>query len=128
MSTTDTDGNPVGHTGHVWPCTRFYITSSDQDPCTCTPLPIPDTERDERLRGIQKRAAAATEGPWNYGGQGWVFAEASRGDRRGEMADLLADLHTHDEDALFIVAARADVPWLLAEVTRLEEALRARKP
>lgn len=68
---------------------------------------------EERLAEIQERTAAATAGPWNYGGQGWVFAKASRGDRCGEMADLLADLHTHDEDALFVAHARTDIPWLL---------------
>lgn len=130
MSTTDTDGPigsgpAVGRTGHVWPCTRFYLAADERDECTCTPVPAPDTERDERLRGIQERAAAATEGPWEVtGGPHSDLVVKAPGDR---FVTTTGDPHYDGTvtDAAFIAAARTDVPWLLAEVTRLDAVVTA---
>ena len=64
----------------------------------------------------RKLADAATEGPWCYGGQGWVFAEALLRSGDGEppgMRDLLASVGTSDEDALFIADSRISLPRAL---------------
>jgi len=28
-------GNPVSETGHRWPCTRYYVTATGRETCTC---------------------------------------------------------------------------------------------
>jgi hypothetical protein len=30
-------------TGHTWPCTRFYLTSTERDECTCGKEPTPSS-------------------------------------------------------------------------------------
>lgn len=84
------------------------------------------TERDGRLRGIQERAEAASTGPWSFqhwGGQNQNgdHTESILFDVRGE--DLVYGLY--DPDGEFIAAARADVPWLLDEVARLDAVVTA---
>ncbi|MFE3657220.1 hypothetical protein [Streptomyces sp. NPDC059165] len=69
----------------------------------------------DRLAEIAAREAAATEGPWtvcdNYS------------DVLGPDGDQLASYWNptaEDSNGEFIAHARADVPWLLAEVRRLQ--------
>ena len=70
------------------------------------------------LAAIRARAEAATEGPWDYAGQGWV--------RHGDMSvgsdqipEVLAATVLSDADGAFIAHAREDIPALLAEIDRL---------
>lgn len=89
----------------------------------------PDTKRDERLRGIQERADAATEGPWEadhidpsvWSPQIIVLGNYTAAD--GYDSPAWHDGTTTDRD--FIAAARTDVPWLLAEVARLDAVVTA---
>jgi len=74
-----------------------------------------------RIAEIRAREAAATEGPWEAKGttsDDWYPRVI------GPIFDAIADLDIESEcaaaDAEFIAAARADVPWLLAEIDRLE--------
>jgi hypothetical protein len=66
----------------------------------------------EELGAIEARAAAATEGPWEakhdvvVAGDGFIAAETYH--------------DTFEADAIFIAAARDDVPALLSEVRRLQ--------
>lgn len=96
-----------------------------------------DTERDERLRGIQERAAAATEGPWSVDGpaqpgpderpQDFVgrLIEHERIERLGE-ARLAADHLCDGRDTLGLPErAKAVVLALDAEVTRLDAVVTA---
>lgn len=81
---------------------------------------------EKRLAEIQARAETATKGPWVTGGT------ASCGD---VYFGTLVDPDDHSEpgvmlgmtgqpaDAEFIASAREDVPWLLAEVARLNAKL-----
>lgn len=85
-----------------------------------------DTERDERLRGIQERAEAATEGPWEVSGVDDVVQPAPFDLHRFDTMDLaIASAHESKADAAFIAAARTDVPWLLDEVARLDAVVTA---
>jgi hypothetical protein len=84
-----------------------------------------------RLEEIAARVAAATPGPWGawieglthpfhpeitaWGGSSVVYT--TTGTAISEEVD-------RDADAAFIAAARDDVPFLLAEVERLQAALR----
>ncbi|MYR28648.1 MULTISPECIES: hypothetical protein [unclassified Streptomyces] len=82
--------------------------------------PTPEPLTPERLREIAERAAAATAGPWcsdsaeihqgaeYVAGALWIGETCRVDDADGGAAD-----------AAFVAAARADVPDLLAEVTRL---------
>lgn len=80
-----------------------------------------DTERGERLRGIQERIDAATAGAWIVDEVGDVVQPAEDDAHRFDIMDLrIAKTHESKADAEFIAAARTDVPWLLAEVERLE--------
>lgn len=115
MSTTDTEGL------HPDDLRRRL-------PSITTPL-ITDTERDERLRGIQERAQAATEGPWEadhidpsvWSPQIIVLGNYTAAD--GYDSPAWHDGTTTDRD--FIAAARADVPWLIDEVARLDAVVTA---
>lgn len=122
MSTTDAIACHHGlGPAHPWEPDRY-----------CPPEPVapaPDTERDERLRDIQERAAAATEGPWEadhidpsvWSPQIIVLGNYTAAD--GYDSPAWHDGTTTDRD--FIAAARTDVPWLLAEVTRLDAVVTA---
>lgn len=126
MSATDTDrrsdcGNPEPHDPHS------FRNGGPEDGDHCYGLPALDAERDERLRGIQERAAAATEGPWVteegeypddcpiHAADAYLCTSPDDGVRGGHSAP----------DAAFIAAARTDVPWLLAEVARLDAVVTA---
>lgn len=75
-----------------------------------------------RLAEIEARVKAATEGPWEYGkrpdGSVWL---STGNPERGQHYQ--GDWEGFDADAAFIAHARTDVPYLLAEVKRLREAL-----
>lgn len=55
---------PVSSTGHRWPCTRFYVTATESDRCTCapadptTPTPTPTVDREADCRAAQVLASA----------------------------------------------------------------------
>ncbi len=89
--------------------------------------------RSERLEEIRKRAEAATKGPWTHAlgcdadtAAGGCFA---RGPFLGGIGDVPSPMEWDDADRQsdvdqdFINNAREDIPWLLAEVERLESAL-----
>ena len=66
----------------------------------------------DELNEIEARVKAATIGPWDYAGQGWV--------RHGDMSipndkfdDVLAATVYTEEDGVFVAAARTDVPILI---------------
>ena len=74
------------------------------------------------LTEIKERTDAATNGPWMYGGQGWVFGPGRLPVNGKTTSDPMCDLAastSNDEDAIFIAHARADVPALVAEVERM---------
>lgn len=80
------------------------------------------------LDAIEARANAATPGPWNptddgYGDRGIV---APNRDVLGAAQN--ACCWRRDEDLAFVVAAREDVPALVAEVRRLRESHRRLGP
>lgn len=56
---------------------------------------------------VDARTIAATDGPWTYGGQGWVFAPSPI--PAHSIDDLLATV-TDDETGAFIAHARTDLP------------------
>jgi hypothetical protein len=62
-----------------------------------------------RRKEIEQRVNAATEGPWNCYPKGHCFAAAKR---------------LTSEDCEFIAHARDDVPYLLEELRRRDEALK----
>lgn len=55
---TPADDRPVSSTGHRWPCTRFYMTSSERDRCTCTPEALEPDQAPPVLRTAQEAADA----------------------------------------------------------------------
>ena len=72
-------------------------------------------EREQRLAEIRKLEQAATPGPWVIGIH----------ERYGWPGFTIRDMQgpTHEEamrDADFIAAARDDIPYLLAEIDRLD--------
>lgn len=71
------------------------------------------------IEAIRKRAEAATEGRWFYvpidGGPEFYIGD--------DGMEGVAECVFTEEDAAFISAAREDVPRLLAEVERLQDAL-----
>ena len=84
----------------------------------------------ERLAEIEARAEAATEGPWHAWGRGIGFelhlgAAAKCGQIRCEDVNGEFRETFKRADAAFIAAARTDVPALLAEVRRLQDAAQA---
>ncbi|GLZ36243.1 hypothetical protein Lesp02_84300 [Lentzea sp. NBRC 105346] len=98
-----------------------------------SPIRIPTI--DERLAAIRARLAAATAGPWrvappDYGwtgpdGRPHEFVHVLDVDGRPSPVALTGPKHVDEQsrhDAEFIAAARADLPWLLAELDRLRAA------
>lgn len=88
------------------------------------------------LEAIRARADAATPGPWRLGGPAMTSEVWADRDSAGWDAFYVAQTTRRlnpatdqsEADAEFIAAARADVPALLAEVTRLTtELAEARK-
>ena len=90
-----------------------------------------------RLSAIAARAERATRGPWE---SAWDLPHGAKNDAgpdgeqwliRSSAVDVVFTAY-HDgyniackePDAAFIAASREDVPWLLGEVKRLQEALR----
>lgn len=97
------------------------LPAADQTPAT-------DSERDERLRGIQERVDAALEGPWeavsiHHRPEGSLDHDCWDVESADEMGAFLRCIREDEldaqETATFIAAARADVPWLLDEVRHL---------
>ncbi len=92
---------------------------------------------EKRLREIEARCKAATEGPWKlWGGWGPVgtteyMAVQRMGPESDEYAGLVANAHYPPksdfygkrEDLEFCAYARTDIPDLLAEVWELREAV-----
>lgn len=74
---------------------------------------------EEELEEIEKRANAATEGPWE------VVPDPDKPyldkvvRHYGHLTDLLAQCFHTNGNATFIAHAREDVPALIAEVRRL---------
>ncbi len=78
------------------------------------------TDRSSRLAAIKARCEAATPGPWkDEYAELEGFASILRHD--GTDWHQVCDADQHDRP--FIAHARSDVPWLLAEIERLEAAL-----
>lgn len=80
-----------------------------------------DDERTKRLAEIEAREQAATAADW------WVLYDEETESRHvviGDQDDRVCECHDDECDpefnAAFIAAARSDVPFLLAEVRRLE--------
>ena len=80
---------------------------------------------DEQLAAIRARCDAATPGPWVarlvYNAVYGAEAEGVRSEPDGTMICGPGFPHPGAEDAEFIAAARADVPALLEEISRLRE-------
>ncbi len=81
------------------------------------------SEITERLAAIRARVDEATPGPWMYRGsfapgRGSVVADSDT-----SYLFEAASLASVDPDTVFVAHAREDIPWLLAEVARLREAL-----
>lgn len=83
------------------------------------------SDLDARLKEIEAREQAATPGPWHEAG-GDVRDEHDR-----TLAEMLCEWLWHpnagqrldkdvEADANFIAAARADIPFLIGEVRRLQ--------
>ena len=80
----------------------------------------------ERLDEIEARANAATQGPWEwhpYMGSGATLAKPNRPFHELNILKTTDDWPPVAADAEFIAAARTDVPALLAEVRRLQDAV-----
>jgi hypothetical protein len=80
-----------------------------------------DPLTDDELKAIEARANAATPGPWKAEGDDEciLYVRAANGHT---VVTTDSGVYTTDEDAIFIAAARTDVPKLVAEVRRLREA------
>jgi hypothetical protein len=83
----------------------------------------------DRLAEIQKREQAATPGTWGtyYDGNTYYLAANMRLTAAGATCTReIGELPDGDDktqafhDAMFIGRARTDIPWLLAEVARLQ--------
>lgn len=75
---------------------------------------------------IQARADAATAGPWELASpraDGRNAVQKTGIDLYGKPVTEWIILDTHPEDAEFIAHAREDIPKLLADRTRIEQAL-----
>lgn len=76
----------------------------------------------EELAAIEQRASAATPGPWaTYRDETWmvVYIDANNGVVVAPEGD---NLILSVADAEFIAAARTDIPALISEIRRLEQA------
>lgn len=85
----------------------------------------------ERTQEIREREQQATTGPYKViadGSEGYaVCAAYDEYDRSyGRLDKVVANADRH-EDAAFFKYARDDVPWLLARVAQLEQALEAER-
>lgn len=83
---------------------------------------------DEELAEIEARAVRATAGPWithGYGsGDSYVRVTQPDGWPDDPVCDVGRNTNNREQDAAFIAYARTDVPALVAEVRRLQKALR----
>ena len=73
-----------------------------------------------RIEEIRARLEAATPGPWEFSNSSDV--RESKGEFRAPNPHngfMLVGPWTNDADAAFIAHSREDVPFLLAEVTKL---------
>ena len=87
---------------------------------------MPDPMTPERLAEIEARANAATQGPWEwhpYMGSGATLAKPNHPFHELNILKTTDDWPPVAADAEFIAAARNDVPALLAEVRRLQDAV-----
>lgn len=75
------------------------------------------------LDAIEKRAAAATPGPWRECGDILQGKSAIRISSKDLFCSYDTMSMQNADDARFIAAARSDVPALLAEVRRLQAEL-----
>lgn len=98
--------------------------------------PLEDKAMRERLKEIKARYANANPGPWiiekgAHTGQNWMIAGFGTCERDGE--DYTVQVTTDcvnasrlcgdaEDDAEFVAHARADVPWLVAQLGKLMEA------
>lgn len=85
---------------------------------------------DERLAEIEARVNAATDGPWRVRGRderhGPPHVVAGTPSAlRATVADYKTNVadYTFQTDAEFIAHAREDIPWLLAQLASVREAL-----
>jgi hypothetical protein len=87
------------------------------------------SEFSDRLKDIEARANAATQGPWKVAG--WnkrTIIPAEWADDIGspsERQKFTAFHATNETDAEFIAAARTEVPWLIEELRKAHEAIEA---
>lgn len=89
------------------------------------------TEREQRLRDIEARVEAVTPGPWKSGHYAPTEQVSVYYDQIDEGTSCIARTtytildgsEQSISDMNFIAHARQDVPWLLAEVRRLEATL-----
>lgn len=83
----------------------------------------------ERIAAIRARVDAATAGPWVMGGDDIYHPGPT--DEWADRSYVFMNGDTFDtggidtDDGLFVIHARADVPWLLDRVQALEAALAA---
>lgn len=88
------------------------------------------TEREQRLREIEARVEAVTPGPWKSGHYAPTEQVSVYYDQIDEGQSCIARTtytildgpEQSISDMKFVAHARQDVPWLLAEVRRLEKA------
>lgn len=93
------------------------MTAPESSVVAVTPVAA-TTDPDLDLDAIQERADNASEGPWIvYLGDTWYVHSA---DYSEGVAAISGE---HDGNAIFIAAARTDVPALVAEVRRLRAQL-----
>ena len=78
-----------------------------------------------RLAEIASRADAATGGPWTFWPDSWRGNPVLRVGCADLNADVAAVYIGGEPDAVFIAAARTDVPWLVDLARRQAAALRA---
>lgn len=71
------------------------------------------TDRAHRLAAITARDEAAASGPWSSPKPG-VLADAD-----GNLLAIFGGCPQDEADVEFLIGAREDIPWLLAEVRRL---------
>ena len=86
---------------------------------------MPEPMTTERLAEIEARANSATQGPWKwhpYMGSGATLAKPNHPFHEHNILKTTDDWPPVAPDADFIAAARTDVPALLAEVRRLQDA------
>lgn len=77
----------------------------------------------DREKAIREREAKATKGPWGYGVPDAVATEDQGYYLIGPhlYQDANKGIRWKPEDAVFIAAAREDIPYLLAELEKAQE-------